>query len=153
MSDPGPSPSPLNRRLLARQMAQQVDGLTVQLAQAALEAVMESIGCALAQGQDVRLAGFGTFSISQRRARSTRHPRTGQPIAIPAARVPMFSPSPQLRQRMQVPPPLDALSEDIVPEDIVPEDIVPDVGPNPDPAASSPLDSALAENSVFDRTT
>ena len=105
MSDPGPHSSPLNRRLLARQMAQQVDGLTVQLAGAALEAVMESIGSALAQGQDVRLSGFGTFSISHRRARNTRHPRTGQIIAIPAARVPLFSPSPQLRQRIQMPQP------------------------------------------------
>ncbi|MFQ3614526.1 MAG: HU family DNA-binding protein [Cyanobacteriota bacterium] len=89
-------PPHLNRRLLARQMAAQVDGLTVEMAAAALEAMLESISQCLAQGGSVRLARFGTFSLRHRSARQTYHPRTKAPIRIPAADVPHFVPSPEL---------------------------------------------------------
>lgn len=91
----------LTRRLMARQMAQQVDGLTVPMAGAALEAAIDIISHVLIQGGEVRLSGFGTFWVSYRRARTTRHPRTGGPVQIPAARIPKFRPSSQLRQQIQ----------------------------------------------------
>ncbi len=93
---PPPDPPHLNRRLLARQMAARVDGLTVEMAAAALEAMLESIHECLVQGGCVRLAGFGTFSLRHRPARQTYHPRTKAPIWIPAADVPHFVPSPEL---------------------------------------------------------
>ncbi|MFS8861095.1 HU family DNA-binding protein [Synechococcus sp. H60.1] len=86
----------MNRRLLARQMAAQVDGLTVEMAAAALEAMLESISRCLAEGGSVRLARFGTFSLRYRPARQTYHPRTKAPIHIPPAQVPHFVPSPEL---------------------------------------------------------
>jgi nucleoid DNA-binding protein len=91
----------LTRRLMARQMAQRVDGLTVPMAGAALEAAIDIMSHALIQGGEVRLSGFGTFWVSHRCARTTRHPRTGAPVQVPAARIPMFRPSAQLRQRIQ----------------------------------------------------
>lgn len=90
------SPPHLNRRLLARQMAAQVDGLTVKMAAAALEAMLDSISQCLAEGGSVRLARFGTFLLRHRPARRTYHPRTKAPIHIPAAQVPHFVPSPEL---------------------------------------------------------
>jgi nucleoid DNA-binding protein len=90
------SPPHLTRRLLARQMAAQVDGLTVEMAAAALEAMLDSISQCLAQGGSVRLARFGTFSLRHRPARQTYHPRTKAPVHIPAADVPHFVPSPEL---------------------------------------------------------
>jgi nucleoid DNA-binding protein len=94
-------PSDLNRQSLVRRMADQVDGLTVPMAAAALEALLESITDTLVAGGTVRLAGFGEFSRSYRKPRVTRHPRTQQPIAIPEAYVPRFTCGPKLRQRVQ----------------------------------------------------
>lgn len=44
----------------------------------------------LSQGKAVRLAGFGTFETRRRVARPGRNPRTGEPLVIPAARLPAF---------------------------------------------------------------
>ncbi|MBI3454122.1 MAG: HU family DNA-binding protein, partial [Rhodospirillales bacterium] len=44
----------------------------------------------LKTGQEVRLVGFGTFSVSQRKASTGRNPRTGAEIAIPASKQPKF---------------------------------------------------------------
>lgn len=42
--------------------------------------------------ENIRLTGFGTFTISKRKARKGRNPRTGEAINIPAKSVPKFSP-------------------------------------------------------------
>ncbi len=91
----------LNRRTLARQMAQQVDGLTLQLAAAAIDAFIDGVTTSLVSGGKVRLAGFGSFSVRYRKARQTRHPRTHQPVDIPAAYIPTFTPGSDLRQQVQ----------------------------------------------------
>ena len=56
----------------------------------AVDAVFDSIGNTLANGDTVSLVGFGTFSVSDRAARSGRNPRTGETISIAATRVPKF---------------------------------------------------------------
>jgi nucleoid DNA-binding protein len=91
----------LNRHTLSRQVAAQVDGLSIQMASAAIDACLESIAQSLASGGSIRLSGFGTFSLRQRKARTTRHPRTQQFITVPAALIPHFTPSIHLRQRVQ----------------------------------------------------
>ncbi|MFQ5464905.1 MAG: HU family DNA-binding protein [Thermodesulfobacteriota bacterium] len=55
-------------------------------AAAALKAVTDGITGALANGGSVTLVGFGTFSVSQRAARTGRNPRTGESIQIAASR-------------------------------------------------------------------
>ncbi len=52
----------------------------------AIEATLANIQKALMQGDDVRLVGFGTFSVGQRAASTGRDPRTGQAINIPASK-------------------------------------------------------------------
>ena len=52
----------------------------------AVEATLVNIQRALMQGDDVRLVGFGTFSVSQRAASTGRDPRTGRAIDIPASK-------------------------------------------------------------------
>lgn len=52
----------------------------------AVDTALESIVHALAQGEDVRITGFGTFSTRMRPQRSVRNPQTGQPVTVPAAR-------------------------------------------------------------------
>ncbi|HAM52484.1 MAG TPA: DNA-binding protein HU [Nitrospiraceae bacterium] len=57
----------------------------------ALEATIEAIVKTLKKGDKVSLVGFGTFSVSKRKARTGRNPRTGQAIKIPAHKAPKFS--------------------------------------------------------------
>ena len=59
-------------------------------AQRAVDAVLESIGTALKNGDSVALVGFGTFAVKARAARSGRNPRTGEVIEIPAVKLPVF---------------------------------------------------------------
>jgi len=56
----------------------------------AVDAMLESIANALKGGDEVRLPGFGTFSVRQRNASEGRNPRTGEPIQIPASKLPKF---------------------------------------------------------------
>ncbi len=60
--------------------------LTKGAAGEAIEATLENIMKALQQGDDVRLVGFGTFSVSRRAATRGRDPRTGATIDIPATK-------------------------------------------------------------------
>ena len=56
----------------------------------AVEAILDIITGSLRQGDSVTLSGFGTFSVSNRSARTGRNPRTGEMIAIPASKAPKF---------------------------------------------------------------
>ena len=65
-------------------------GLTKTDAGSAVDAVFESIEGALSRGDSVSLIGFGTFSVSDRAARTGRNPRTGETIQIAASRAAKF---------------------------------------------------------------
>ncbi|MEI6153978.1 MAG: HU family DNA-binding protein [Deltaproteobacteria bacterium] len=56
----------------------------------ALDAFVDSVKVALKKEEKVTLVGFGTFSVSNRKARMGRNPRTGKEIKIPARKVPKF---------------------------------------------------------------
>ncbi len=64
----------------------------------AVDAVFDTITSQLAGQQEVRLVGFGTFSVSQRRATEGRNPRTGEKIHIPASKQPKFKAGKQLKE-------------------------------------------------------
>lgn len=63
----------------------------------AVDAVLEGISSSLRNAEQVVLVGFGTFGVKARAARTGRNPRTGEPISISAARIPMFKPGKALR--------------------------------------------------------
>ena len=65
-------------------------GLSRKDTQRALAAAFESITSSLAAGDRVQLVGFGTFETKDREARTGRNPSTGEPMEIPAARLPVF---------------------------------------------------------------
>lgn len=67
-------------------------------AQEALEATTAAIRGSLESGTDVRLVGFGTFSVSNRAATTGRNPRTGEPIQIPASKRPTFKAGKDLKE-------------------------------------------------------
>ncbi|HSH41132.1 MAG TPA: HU family DNA-binding protein [Arenicellales bacterium] len=56
----------------------------------AVESVFKGIQETLQKGDSVTLVGFGTFSVSERAARTGRNPRTGEVITIPASKSPKF---------------------------------------------------------------
>lgn len=56
----------------------------------AVDGVFSSITRSLQGGTEVRLVGFGTFSVSRRAATTGRNPRTGERIQIPASNQPKF---------------------------------------------------------------
>jgi DNA-binding protein HU-beta len=65
-------------------------GLTKADASKAVEGVFDAVTGALKKGDEVRLVGFGTFSVSKRKASTGRNPRTGEPMKIKASSQPKF---------------------------------------------------------------
>ncbi len=75
----------MNKLELVEHVAKETD-LSKVSAGAALDAVLEGIGKALKKGDEVRLVGFGTFSVRERAAGKGRNPATGKEIKIPASK-------------------------------------------------------------------
>jgi nucleoid DNA-binding protein len=67
-------------------------------AQEAVDCVLSSITKALKKGDTVTLIGFGTFKVTQRKARKGRNPQTGAEIDIKASKGPKFTPSKALKE-------------------------------------------------------
>lgn len=64
----------------------------------AIDALVDGVTAALKKGERVTLVGFGTFSVSQRRARNGRNPQTGSVIKIAARKVAKFTPGVELKK-------------------------------------------------------
>jgi nucleoid DNA-binding protein len=76
-------------------------GLTKTAAAGALESLIDGITRSLKKGNPVSFVGFGTFKISNRKARTARNPQTGAAIKIPKRRVPRFSAGKALKQAVK----------------------------------------------------
>ncbi len=74
---------------LVSQVAQDC-GITKAKAGQAVDYIVNSIQTTLGGGGRIAIAGLGTFGTSNRAARMGRNPQTGQPLQIPARRVPIF---------------------------------------------------------------
>ena len=79
----------MNKNELISDVAER-SGLSKADAGKAVDAVVASVEAALKSGDDVRIVGFGTFSVSNRAATTGRNPRTGESTAIPASKQPKF---------------------------------------------------------------
>lgn len=75
-------------------------GLPKQAAAKAVDTVFTAIVDALKGGDDVRLTGFGTFSVAERAASQGRHPRTGAAMIIAASRQPRFRAGKTLKEML-----------------------------------------------------
>lgn len=69
-------------------------------ADAAVDAVLEAICAALADGDKVQLVGFGTFEVKERAAREGRNPATGAKMMVPASKSAGFAASKALKERL-----------------------------------------------------
>ena len=86
----------MNKSELAAAVAERA-GLEGKQANAAVDAVIETLQASMTKGEDVRLVGFGTFGVSQRGASKGRNPSTGEEIDIPARKVAKFTPGKGLK--------------------------------------------------------
>jgi DNA-binding protein HU-beta len=73
-------------------------GMSKSSAQDAVDATFGEIEAALSGGDDVRIVGFGNFAVTHRSASTGRNPRTGEPIQIPASKIPKFKAGKALKE-------------------------------------------------------
>ena len=72
--------------------------LTKKDSEVIVEEVFRNIIHALNRGEKIELRGFGSFRVRHRDARRGRNPKTGEPVDIPAKRVPYFKPGKELKE-------------------------------------------------------
>jgi len=85
--------------LVARMAA--AAGLTKAAAEKALAGCLAGIRGSLRKGEPVTLVGFGTFTVTRRKPRKGRNPRTGVLITIAGAKVPRFRASRALKNALR----------------------------------------------------
>jgi DNA-binding protein HU-beta len=89
----------VNKTELIEHIARATD-LSKAAAARALEAVVDGVQAELKKGGSVTITGFGTFSVTRRKARVGRNPRTKAEIRIKAAKVPRFRPGKGLKDHL-----------------------------------------------------
>lgn len=90
----------MTKEQMITQMAAQ-SGITKRQATEALQALIGNVTTQLKKGKKVSFSGFGTFTISKRKARAGRNPRTGAIITIPATKVPVFRAGSRLKEAVR----------------------------------------------------
>lgn len=79
----------MNKGELTKRLAGRT-GISKAAAKDAVDGVFETIREALANGEEARILGFGTFGTRNRPARTARNPRTGESLSISASTAPVF---------------------------------------------------------------
>ncbi|HHX11082.1 MAG TPA: HU family DNA-binding protein [Firmicutes bacterium] len=90
----------MNKTELIGAVAQK-SGLTKKDTEKVINSFVDVVQETLAKGDTVAILGFGTFLAKERPAREGRNPRTGEPIQIPAGKVPVFRPGKGLRDAVK----------------------------------------------------
>jgi integration host factor subunit beta len=85
---------------LVQKLAEQNSHLYPRDIDKIVNAILGTIGDALAQGDRVELRGFGTFVVKKRGARTGRNPKTGDLVAVFEKAVPVFKTGKEMRQRL-----------------------------------------------------
>ncbi len=75
-------------------------GLTKTDVREVVEGFLDSVKYALKKDDPLEIRGFGTFQLVSRAPRKARNPRTGEEVAIPARRQPVFKPSKDLKKEL-----------------------------------------------------
>jgi len=89
----------MNKNDLIGVVAEKAEISKAQASQA-VDAVFDAISGALKGGDEVRLVGFGTFAVSDRKATTGRNPATGAEIQIPASKQAKFRPGKTLKDSL-----------------------------------------------------
>ena len=86
----------MNKAELINAVAEKA-GLSKKDTETVVNATIDVIAGALADGDKVQLVGFGSFEVKKRAARVGRNPKTKESIEIPASVVPVFKPGKALK--------------------------------------------------------
>src|ERR1041385_2609307 len=86
--------------------------LTKKDAERLVEIVFDTIIQSLNKGEKIELRGFGSFRVRGRGARRGRNPKTGEPVNIPAKRIPYFKAGKDLKQLINENAPTPAIAGD-----------------------------------------
>lgn len=97
---------------------EKVGGFSKKESAEVVEAVFETMKETLAQGDRVKISGFGNFVVREKKRRIGRNPQTGEPIPISARRVLTFKPSQVLKNILN---PLKAAAKKKVVDESNPE--------------------------------
>ncbi|ACL32339.1 integration host factor subunit alpha [Glaesserella parasuis] len=76
-------------------------GLDKRIAKQFVEDFFEEIRRSLESGEEVKLSGFGNFTVRDKKARPGRNPKTGEDVAVSARRVVVFKAGQKLRERVE----------------------------------------------------
>jgi integration host factor subunit beta len=98
-SEQSPTPHMIKSELVQR-LAEQNPHLYLRDIEKIVNAILGTIGDALAQGDRVELRGFGTFAVKNRGARTGRNPKTGDLVAVSEKAVPVFKTGKEMRRRL-----------------------------------------------------
>jgi DNA-binding protein HU-beta len=90
----------VNKADLVENVANQT-GLTKNVSREAVNAIISAVTDSLAREERLTLAGFGTFQVMERKARTGINPQTRESIQIPAKKVPKFVPGKGLREKVK----------------------------------------------------
>ena len=93
----------MNKAEMADRLAVRT-GLGKAVAREAVDGVFAAIGDALADGEEVRITGFGIFGTRSRPARTGRNPRTGEAISVSASTSPSFKAGKTLKDSVKAGP-------------------------------------------------
>ena len=88
------------RSELLQALAKDNPELRAEEVEQVVDIFFEEISARLAEGGRVELRGYGAFSTREREARRGRNPRTGEPVDVPAKRVPYFKPGKDMRSAL-----------------------------------------------------
>lgn len=90
----------MNKAELVEAMVK-ITGSTKSETEKNLDAFVDVVSQNISKGDGIKLVGFGTFTVSDRKARTGRNPQTGAEIQIPARKVPVFRPGKELKTAVQ----------------------------------------------------
>jgi DNA-binding protein HU-beta len=91
----------VNKSELVKSLAEKAE-ITQKDAAKALDATVEVIQTALANGDKVQIIGFGSFEVRDRKERKVISPATGEEIKVPATKVPAFKAGKSLKEAVAV---------------------------------------------------
>lgn len=91
----------MNKSELVKSLAEKAE-ITQKDAAKALDAMVESIQEALANGDKVQIIGFGSFEVRERKERKVISPATKKEIVVPATKVPAFKPGKSLKEAVAI---------------------------------------------------
>lgn len=90
----------MNKKELVKAVAQKLD-ITQKEVAGVVDAVLESIAEALKTGEEIKLTGFGKWTVVERAARQAHNPKTGEPVLVPAKKAVRFKPAKDLKEKVQ----------------------------------------------------